>query len=202
VRRVLLLAVVLLLPGAVLARSVDDERFRISVGGFFVDFDATTRVGSDQGPGTEIDLEDDLGMDSDQTELVATARLRLARRHSLGVSAIDYDLGLRAESGGTGLVVAREQEQYPVPLAGLGLVYRFTPRWAIRAGASYFEYSEDEWEGSMLLTDVDVEFHPWRHFGVALGYNFLDIEYDEEGDDPLDVDFDYGGILARIILRF
>jgi hypothetical protein len=255
---------VLLLPGAVAAQPADEERFRLSVGGFFVDFDTETQVGSSQGSGTEIDLENDLGMDSSQTELVAAARLRLARRHSLGVtylgierdgrvdstfdiefgeetfalgleiesifdfevlglayryafvrtpkvdlgfslgiSAIDYDLGLRAETAsGTGVIEEREQEQYPVPLAGLGVVYRFAPRWAIRVGASYFEYSEDEWEGSMLITDVDVEYHPWRHFGLAVGYNFLDIDYDEEGDDPLNVQFDYDGILARAILKF
>ena len=47
-----------------------DERFRLDIGGFFQKFDTTVSIeGSNGRPGTEINLEDRLGQDSNQTNL-------------------------------------------------------------------------------------------------------------------------------------
>ena len=54
-----------LLPLTANAQPTDDgERASIMLGAFITDRDSTTRLDSDEGEGTEINLEDDLGLES------------------------------------------------------------------------------------------------------------------------------------------
>lgn len=239
----------------------DWDRFRFSAGAFFIDLDTKTEVESSRlDRGTRIDLEDDLGMESSQTDLFLSARYRFARKHSIavgflsierngdvtltrdiqfgedfftinidvesnfdfellqlsyryaflsrekfdmafsvGINSVDYDIALTALGGA---VEGRENEKYPVPSLGLGSRFRFARGWSLGIGAAYFEYSTDDWEASFLVTDIDVEYFPWRHVGFGVGYNRLEIEYVEEGSDALDIDFTYDGIMVRAIVAF
>ena len=239
----------------------DWDRFRFSAGAFFIDLDTKTKVESSRlDRGTRISLEDDLGMESSQTDLFLSARYRFARRHSIGVgflsierngdvtlrediqfgddfftinidveskfefdllqlsyryvflsrekfdiafsvgiNSIDYDIALKAFGGA---VEGREHEGYPVPSLGLGSRFRFARGWSLGIGAAYFEYSTDDWEASLFITDIDVEYFPWKHVGFGVGYNRLEIEYVEEGSDALDIDFIYDGVLVRAIVSF
>lgn len=253
---------VLTLNGTVEAGQRDWDRFRISLGTYLVSMDTTVRIDSSNGSGTTIGLEDDLGMDSEQTELIFSTRYRFARRHilalsylemkrdalttlsrdlqigdemftigedvetkfdfelldisyayalvqkprfdfviSFGISTIDYDVGVRTAAA-FGTAEERSDETFPVPSVGLGFVHRFTPRWALRTGFKYFKYSENEWETRLSVYDLDVEYHPWRRVGFALGYNLFVIEYDELGDDALFIDYEYDGILIRALFSF
>ena len=52
-----------------------DERLRVDLGGFFQKFTTTVRLDSETtGRGTEVNLEDDLGLDSTQAALVGGIR--------------------------------------------------------------------------------------------------------------------------------
>ena len=122
---------------------------------------------------------------------------------AFGISAIDYDLGLRADlQPGPGTLEERDEEAYPVPTLGLGVAYRFAPKWSLRSGFKYFEYSADDWDASLLVLDVDIEYFPWENFGFGLGYNFFEIGYEEEGGDALDITYEYDGILLRALFEF
>lgn len=58
-----------------------DERLRVDVGGFFQKFTTTIRVDSESaGRGTEVSLEDDLGLDSTQANFRADGYWRFGRR--------------------------------------------------------------------------------------------------------------------------
>ena len=259
-----LLSILPTLIGNTQAQQPDENRFRLSVGAFIMDFDTSVRVDTPSGRGATIDLEDDLGMDSDQTQLVVSARYRFARKHSLGlgyltidrdsqrtlsrdiqfrddlftvgldvqsffefdvlelgyryalvqkprfafvlsvgISAIDYDLGLRADlQPGPGSLEGRDDEAYPIPTFGLGVSYQFAPKWSFRSGFQYFEYSADDWEANLLLLDVDLEYFPWKNVGFGLGYNYLEIGYEESGGDALDIIYEYDGILLRALFEF
>lgn len=60
-----------------------DERFRLDLGGFFQKFDTTLRLDSETGRGTEVNLEDDLGLSSDQVNFRADAYWRFGRHGRL-----------------------------------------------------------------------------------------------------------------------
>ena len=81
------LALVLCAPQAVSQSSSDwvavkgmDERFRLDIGGFFQNFTTTVRVDSEKyGRGTEVSLEDDLGLSSNQANFRADGYWRFGR---------------------------------------------------------------------------------------------------------------------------
>jgi len=80
----------LLLPFAVGAQSVqDDERGSVLFGAFITDRETSTRLDSDAGPGTEIDLEDDLGLESSMSVVRLGGYLWLGRRHRFDAAWFD-----------------------------------------------------------------------------------------------------------------
>jgi hypothetical protein len=258
------LIVLVAVTGTAGAEERDWARFKINLGALFTDFDTSVQVGGEVGPGTPIDLEDDLGLDDDDATLFAAVRWRFARKHSMtlaylsldrdgeenitkqiefgdevfdigldlqsffdynlidlsynyrfiqkerfdigfsvGISAIDYEMGLLAESaGGAADIEEREDEQYPIPSVGLGVAFRMSEKWVLRTGVKYFEYGEDDWDGSLGIYDLDLEWYPWKHVGFGIGYNRFSVEYEEDGEDPVDIDYEYDGVLARAIFSF
>src|SRR5512134_745402 len=60
-----------------------EERAGIMVGAFITDRQSTTRLDSDDGSGTEIDLEDDLGLESSTNVARLGGYVWLGRRHRL-----------------------------------------------------------------------------------------------------------------------
>lgn len=65
--------------------SLLSDRFTLSVGGFFPYIDSDIRLDSDNSniPGTEIDLEDDLGMDETHPTVFGGLRWRITPRHRI-----------------------------------------------------------------------------------------------------------------------
>jgi hypothetical protein len=127
----------------------------------------------------------------------------------LGLSNIEFDFEVVADvafpGGGVLTQSVHESEGFPVPSIGLGFRYALNEDWYLRAGATYLEYDDGEWDASLLLAGVGVEWFPWRHFGFGLGYDLVQIEYDENNDpddDEFDVKFDYDGFQLRVIGRF
>ncbi|MBK8595498.1 MAG: hypothetical protein IPN83_07900 [Holophagales bacterium] len=71
-----------------------DERLRLDVGGFFQKFTTTIRVDSaTYGRGTEISLEDDLGIDSNQSNFRADGYWRFGRHGRLEFSYTGWNRG-------------------------------------------------------------------------------------------------------------
>ncbi len=246
------------------------DTVRIFVGGFFAQLDTDTKVTSSGLGGRKISLEDDLGLDDDDTVFFGGVRWRISKRHSvgitqlvldrdgdqtvtrelaigdkvfaintmtetlfdyrtthfdyrysfyasdrlnagllLGISDIDFEFEVvgtvTGPGGGVITESVHEQEDYPVPSIGMGIRYVLNENWYLRAGATYLEYDDGEWEASLLIAGLGVEWYPWRNFGFGLGYDLVEIEYDEDkdpGKDEWDVDFGYQGIQLRVIGRF
>jgi hypothetical protein len=265
---ILILCGCLAVSAPALGEDRSNDRFELSAGVYLVSFDTNTRIGGlGPGGGTTISLENDLGMDGDETELFALGRWYFTKRHSLGISYLDFDrtgeivlrrdlqiedtlftVGLNVDSfldynvlafdyryavfktdkldagvvlglslidfnfgvesttfiNDTDLVTLRESEaeEYPVPTFGLDLEYEIVPNVYLRGGLGYLDYSASNWEASMLVLGAEVQYFPWRNVGFSVGYNRVDIEYDEEKKDPFDIDFTYDGLLGRLITRF
>ncbi|MCZ6868464.1 MAG: hypothetical protein O7G84_03035 [Gammaproteobacteria bacterium] len=54
----------------------------------------------------------------------------------------------------------------------------------------------------MSIVNVGLEYFPWRHVGFGLGYDFVDVHYERQGSQQISADFQYDGILVRLITRF
>ena len=77
-----------LLPLAVSAQPNDNmERASILFGAFITDRDSSTRLDSDSGEGTDLDLEDDLGLESSTSVARLGGYFWLGRRHRIDARA-------------------------------------------------------------------------------------------------------------------
>jgi len=82
-------------------------------------------------------------------------------------------LGLNAEVEGITL---------PLPVLGLIGAYAFTPKLVLKPAAGFFYLKIDEWEGSLVNFDLDLEYNAWKYVGFGIGYNFFRLNLDVEAD--------------------
>jgi len=82
-------AAILLLLLATPAAAEGEPRFSIGLGAFFTDRDSHTRVDGETDTGTDVDLENDLGLDKSDTVFRVEAYWRFAEKHRFDFSAFD-----------------------------------------------------------------------------------------------------------------
>lgn len=84
------IGLLLLVPAWSFAQSELDDRFSISLGAFITDRNTDTRLDSDVlGRGTEIDFEDDFGLESSDTVFRLDGHYRFNQKHRLNFSVFD-----------------------------------------------------------------------------------------------------------------
>lgn len=77
-------------PAALSAGQASNDRFSVSLGAFITDRDTDTRLDSETlGAGTDIDFEEDLGLDSSGTVARLDGYYRFNRRHRFDFSVFD-----------------------------------------------------------------------------------------------------------------
>jgi len=106
---------------------------------------------------------------------------------SLGLYVMPIDFGLSA----TGLFNVGESASFTAPLPTLGVRADFaiTPKWIFRSGLQVFYLEIGEFQGSILQTNVAIEYLPWKHFGFGLGFDSLNVRVEADGDDYPGIDF-------------
>ena len=67
------------------------DTIRVFAGTFFASLDTESAVTSGQAGGRTFNLEDDLGLDDDDSVIFAGLRWRFGKRHSLGVMHMTLD---------------------------------------------------------------------------------------------------------------
>jgi hypothetical protein len=86
----LVIGLLILTPAWAFAQAELDDRFSIGLGAFFTDRDTNTQLNSDTlGPGTEIDFEDDLGLDSSDSVFRLDGHYRFNEKHRVNFSIFD-----------------------------------------------------------------------------------------------------------------
>ncbi len=143
-----------------------DERFRLDLGGFFQSFETTIRVDSaEYGLGTEIALEDDLGLDSNQANFRADGYWRFGRHGRLDFSytgwnrraerVIDRDITIDDTVYHAGATL---DSRLRVSLAELYYGYSFwnTPRFeaGVQLGATVL-FNKVNFDGSGTISSPD-----------------------------------------------
>ena len=94
----------------------------------------------------------------------------------------------------------------PLPVLGLRMDIALTPRWFIRTGAQAFYLEYDNFAGSILKVNAALEYNPWEHVGIGLGFDTLKINIEADGEDYPGIDlngkvnFGYAGL--QLYLRF
>ena len=226
----------------------DTERpwktFTIKLGGYVPITDTNIRVDGTGGLGlgTEIDLENDLGLDEELTTYRIDAQWRFFDRHRLNFSFFDltrdattslrrntqigdilfptgdilnskwehkvyvasytwsflqtnkYEVGLNigahvtrlklqvAGQGILGFNAEVDAVTVPLPVLGLTGAYAFTPKLVLKPAAGVFYLKIDEWEGSLVNFDLDLEYNAWKYVGFGIGYNYFRLNIDLEAE--------------------
>jgi hypothetical protein len=64
-----------------------------------------------------------------------------------------------------------------------------TPKWFLRTGSQVFYLEYDNFTGSILEFRAALEYNPWAHVGMGLGFDALKIKIEANGEDWPSVDF-------------
>jgi hypothetical protein len=167
--------------GAILARVRLGERWRIEAEYFSLDRSGTRPVnrtinwGGNVYPiGTVVTSE----FNSDIYRLSGGySFIKDAQREfgvAFGLHITDFTTSLAAPGVG-----ARAGDALaPLPTLGLYGAYAFTPKWLLSGRVDYFSLKYDEYDGSLANFSVGVDYRFTRHFGVGVGYRYVDYQLD------------------------
>ena len=82
----------------------------------------------------------------------------------------------------------------PLPHLGASLSYAFTPKLALRAQVLGFALEINDIDGSLLELDADLIYHPWRRFGLGVGFRYFNANVESKGSHLNgEFDFEYFG---------
>ncbi len=112
-------------------------------------------------------------------------RIDLAAGAGLYVIPVDY--GLRSTRGsldrGSASITA------PLPVINLRMDFALTPTWFIRSRSQAFYLEYDKFAGSILEFQGALEYNPWKHVGIGLGFDAMGITVEADDEDWPGVDF-------------
>lgn len=106
---------------------------------------------------------------------------------SAGISYFGLDSGLKANGGVTdregnpvtGSINAGTSLNFPVPLVGLQLDWAFAKRFALRTYMRFLYIDIQGFKGGHKMTGMIVDYFPTKHFGIAVGYNNIELDLKE-----------------------
>lgn len=115
----------------------------------------------------------------------------------IGLYAMPFEVGL----GVVGSELTTEEATAPLPVIGLGGDFLITEKWILRQLLEIFYVEYDNFNGSILTTQVALEYNAWENFGIGLGVDAftLSLEVEEDTSYPgMDflglVEFTYFGV--------
>ena len=122
----------------------------------------------------------------------------------IGFYVMPMDFGIKV----SGLLDEDESETFtaPLPVFGLRMDVALTPKWFIRTGAQVFYLEYDNFSGSILEFRTALEYNPWKHVGIGLGFDTFNLRLEADGEDwpgidlKGNVEFNYAGL--QLYLRF
>ena len=197
-------------------RFSDNKRHRLELTWFSLKRDATRQIGQDitfeDKDGNPITIEAgttvESNFDLDIYELAYSYSFfqddRIDLAAGIGFYIMPLDFGLRSsgviEEDGSASFTA------PLPVFGLRMDVALTPKWFLRTGSQVFYLQYDNFTGSVFEFRAAVEYNPWEHVGLGLGFDTLKVALEADGEDypSIDfkgnVDFAYSGI--QLYLRY
>jgi len=83
----------------------------------------------------------------------------------------------------------------PVPEIGFFLQYALRPRLIVRARAAFFDLSIGDHSGRLLDTGINLDWYFNQHFGIGVGFDGVDLRYENAGENPVRIDYQFSGLL-------
>ena len=197
-------------------RFSDNKRHRLDFTWFSLRRDATRQIGQDItikdkdgnpitiNAGTSVESNFDL----DIYELAYNYSFFQDDRIDLAVGVGLFIMPLDFGISSSGVIEADGSARFtaPLPVFGLRMDVALTPKWFIRSGSQVFYLEYDNFTGSVVEFKVAIEYNPWVHVGMGLGFDTLRVQLEADGEDypSIDfkgnVDFAYSGI--QLYLRY
>ncbi len=99
----------------------------------------------------------------------------------IGVYIMPIDFGIKV----SGLLDKEGSEKFttPLPVFGLRMDVALTPKWFIRTGAQVCYLKYDNFTGSILEFRTALEYNPWKHVGIWLGFDTFGLRLEADGED-------------------
>ncbi|MFO7713341.1 hypothetical protein [Desulfosarcina sp.] len=180
-------------------RFSDNQRHRLDFTWFSLNRDATRQIGQD------ITIEDKDGnpitidagstvethFDFDIYELAYSYSFfqddRVDLAVGIGLFLMPLDFGLRS----AGVVDEDGSASFtaPLPVFGLRMDVALTPKWFLRSGTQIFYLEYDSFTGSVFEFKAAIEYNPWAHVGLGLGFDTLRVALEADGEDYPSIDF-------------
>lgn len=110
---------------------------------------------------------------------------------------LEYELDIESTSGRT--AVEGADTTLPLPALALRGEFRFLDKLSLNASVEGMYLEKSDFNGSLVDLNVALEYRPWKHFGLGLGYNFMGVHVEGKGDDS-----DYPGVdfVGEVDVRF
>jgi hypothetical protein len=136
--------------------------------------------------------------------LVQSERVRIGL--GLGLYAVPLEYGLSATTtgpGGTTDFVEGGDTTLPLPAFALRTEFQLIPKLFFNVAIEGMYLEIDDFRGSMWDLTVALEYRPWKHLGLGVGYDGLAVHVDgEDGSSNYPganfvgaVDVEYNGLL-------
>jgi hypothetical protein len=100
-------------------------------------------------------------------------RMRIALGLGLYVVPLEYGVSLTTTSGRT--AVEGADTTLPLPAFALRSEFQLVPRLFLNASVDAMYLEIEDFRGSLLDFTLALEYRPWKHVGLGLGYNGMSV---------------------------
>lgn len=102
-----------------------------------------------------------------------------------------FVMPLKFEIAASGIISESAKLKFTAPLPTLGLHGDFavTRRLFIRTAIDFFYYEYQGFTGSLIDSNISVEYNPWKNFGFGVGWENFKMGLRSDGNDYPNVDF-------------
>jgi hypothetical protein len=134
--------------------------------------------------------------------LIQDERMRIAL--GAGAYAIPLKYGLNIQTEGGRSAVEGANTTLPFPALALRVEFQIIPKLFLNGGVEGMYLPISDFKASILDATAGLEYRPWKHIGLGLGYGFTGVHVNAEsskssypgGNFVGSVDVTYSGLLA------